>query len=105
MRLQAKRDRLSRCHRRTRNIKDGSEEDTRGGRLVPTNHCHRSTAIPRVHGILSIFHPKLFENHTTPLRSYKKGNHMALGRTTILSFRDTKNPHVLKTCTPPTKLY
>src|SRR5258707_10120742 len=102
--LRTKRDRLSRRHCGTRNIENGPKKDTRSGRLVSTDHCHQSTPILRVHRVLPILHPKLLKNRTTPPRSYKEDDPMALGQTSIQSLQDFENPHVSKTCTPPAKL-
>src|SRR5258708_36091046 len=55
--LQTKGDRLSWCHSRAGDTKNGPKEDTRHSRLVPTNHCHRSTPVPRIYRVLSVLHP------------------------------------------------
>src|SRR5258708_7603636 len=103
MHLQAKRDRLPRSHSGARYTKNGPKKDTRGSRLVPANHHYRSTPIPRVHQILSILYSKLLKNRTTPPRSHKKDDPMALGRTPTQGFRDPEIPYVSKTCTPSAK--
>src|SRR5216684_7457571 len=103
--FRTKGDRLPRCHSRAGNIKNGPKEDTGCGRLVSTDHCHRSMPILRVYRILPIFHPKLLKDRTTPFRSHKKDNSMALGQSPVQSLRDFENPHVSKTRTPPTKLH
>src|SRR5260370_42000371 len=104
MRLQTKRNRLSRHHRRTRNTKNGSKEDTRSSGLVPANNRHRSTPVPRIHRVLSVLYPKLLENRPTTPRPYKEDNPMALGQTPSRSIQDPKNSHVPKTCVTPTQL-
>src|SRR5260370_12513703 len=102
--FRAKRDRLPRSHCRTRYPKNGPKKDTRSSGLVSTNHCYRGTPIPRVHRILSVLHPKLFENCPTTLGSHEKDDSMALGPTPIQSIRDPQDPYVSKTCPTPTQL-
>src|SRR5258708_4534535 len=104
MHLRTKRDRLSRCYRRTRHAENGSKENTRSSRLVPANHCYRGTPIPRIHRVLSVLHPKLFKNRPTTPGSYKKDNPMALGPTPVQSVRHSKDPYVSKTRATPAQL-
>src|SRR5258708_12777095 len=101
MKLRTRRDRLTRCYWGKRNAENGSQEDTGSSRLVSTHHCHRSTPISRLYRVLSVLYPKLLEGCTTPLRSYKKDNPVALGRTTIQDLRNVENPHVSKAHTLP----
>src|SRR5258708_15221316 len=102
--LRTKGDRLPRRYIGARHTKNGPKEDTRGSRLVPADHCYRSTPVPRVHRILLILHSELFESCAAPPRPYKKDDPMALGRTPIQGFRNPKIPYMSKTCTPSAKL-
>src|SRR5258708_10206611 len=104
MRLRTKRNRLPRRHRRTRNTKNGSKEDTRSSGLVPANDHHQSMPVPRIHQVLSVLYPKLLENRPTTPRPYKEDNPMALGQNPSRSIQDPKNPHVPKTCVTPIQL-
>ncbi len=102
--LRTGRNRLPGCHCRTRHAKDGPKKDTRSGGLVPTDHCHWSMTIPRIHRVLPILHPELFKNHLTPPRSHKENDPMALGWASVQGLQNPKNPNVSKTRTSPTKL-
>src|SRR5260370_29572906 len=104
MRFRTKRDRLPRSNCRTGYPKDGSKEDTRSSGLVPANHCYRGAPISGIHGILLVFHPKLFKNRPTTFGPYKKDDPVALEPTPIQSVRDAKNPYVSKACSTPTQL-
>ncbi len=93
---------LFRHYHRTRDIKNGSEEDTRSHRLVPTNYSHRSKTIPGIHRILLILHPKLFKNCLTPLRPHEENDPIALEHIPIYGFQNLENLNVPKTHTPST---
>src|SRR5258707_9237051 len=102
--LRTRRNRLSGRYRRTRNTKNGPEEDTRGSGLVSADHHHQSTPILGIHRVLLVLYPKLLEDYLTTPRPHKEDNPMALGQTPIRSIRNFENPHGSKTRATPAQL-
>src|SRR5712672_527442 len=63
---------------------------------------HRRPLIPRLHWILSLFHPQLLVRRMTPAGLDKEGNAMGLDQGPNNGIRNAKETNVFKACTDPT---
>src|SRR6266478_5678262 len=103
MRLRTKRNQLSRRHCQKRQTANGPEETKRRCQLAQTQHSNGNPQVPRVYRVLPILHPRILKNRTTTARSHKESSDLELGRTTATRIRRVEDPHVLTTCSYPTK--
>src|SRR5712675_451217 len=63
---------------------------------------HRCSLIPRLHRVLSLFHPELLARRKTLARLDQESDAMGLDRGTNDGVRDAKKANVLKTSADPT---
>jgi hypothetical protein len=83
--LRTDQDRLSGSYSRKQPTPHGPSETVRRCRLATPKNSYQHTKILRIHRILLLLHPKLFENSETSPRSNEESYSLEVGATTNAS--------------------
>src|SRR5712671_3492148 len=78
VRLHPTSNRIPRRHPRRQHDPNGPYENQRSSRMATTKEPYRRPLIPRVHRILSLLHPQLFESSAPPTGSNQKGDSLGV---------------------------
>src|SRR5229473_3217467 len=98
------RDRLPWGHRRQGQAGNGPSKVKRRRRLASAQKPHGRPLLPRIHRVLPILRPQLFQGRSTPPGPNQKALSVALGRVSTQGLRNPENPYVPKASPHPARL-